>query len=65
VPIERSRSIDSVIGYLHSTSFASLAVLGDAAEGFDDRVREQLSPLVDRQGLLRDHNEFGIFTAKL
>jgi hypothetical protein len=36
-----------------------------ASQGFDDRVREQLAPLIDRRGLLPDHNEFGIFTAKL
>lgn len=63
IPVHRTRTVDSVIGYLHSTSFASLAVLGDLADSFDDRIRERLTPLLDANGLLHDHNEFNIITA--
>lgn len=62
VPVQRTQTIDSVIGYLHSTSFASLAVLGDQANAFDARVRERLEPLIDADGLLVDDNEFDIVT---
>jgi SAM-dependent methyltransferase len=63
IPVTRTRTVDSVIGYLHSTSFASLAVLGDAADAFDDRLRERLDPLVDDTALLVDENEFTVVTA--
>lgn len=63
VPVRRTRTVESVIGYLHSTSFASLAVLGDRAGAFDDRLAERLAPFVDADGLLVDDNEFTIVTA--
>ncbi|MFJ3034038.1 class I SAM-dependent methyltransferase [Curtobacterium pusillum] len=63
VPVRRTRTVESVIGYLHSTSFASLAVLGDRASAFDRRIAEQLAPFVDADGLLVDDNEFDILTA--
>ncbi|MGI6878967.1 methyltransferase domain-containing protein [Microbacterium sp. gxy059] len=63
VPVRRVRSIDDVIGELHSTSFVSPAVLGDRAEAFDARVRERLVPIADERGLLLDDNAFEIITA--
>lgn len=63
IPVQRTRTIDSVIGLLHSTSFASPAVLGSRLEEFDSRIRDELAPLVDAAGLITDHNEFGIYTA--
>lgn len=63
VPVRRHRTVESVIGYLHSTSFASLAVLGDRAGAFDDQLAERLAPFVDANGLLVDDNEFDILTA--
>lgn len=64
VPVRRTRTIESVIGYLHSTSFASLAVLGDRADAFDDRLADRLAPFVDRDGIVIDDNEFSILTAR-
>ncbi|MDR2997022.1 MAG: methyltransferase domain-containing protein [Microbacterium sp.] len=63
VPVVRTRTVDSVIGLMHSTSFASPAVLGDRAGEFDRRLRERLAPLTDADGLLVDHNEFHIILA--
>jgi SAM-dependent methyltransferase len=63
VPVRRTRTVESVIGYLHSTSFASLAVLDDRADAFDDQLAERLAPFVDTDGLLVDDNEFDILTA--
>lgn len=63
VPVVRTRTVDSVIGLMHSMSFASPAVLGDRAGEFDRRLGERLAPLTDRDGLLVDHNEFHIILA--
>ncbi len=38
-------SVEGLIGYLHSTSFASRAVLGERAEGFARELRERLLAL--------------------
>jgi|GEM_PF-828263 len=64
VPVRRTRTVESVIGYLHSTSFASLAVLGEQADTFDDRLRERLTPLVDEDGVLVDDNAFDVVTGR-
>ena len=63
VPVRRTRTVESVIGYLHSTSFASLAVLGDRVSAFDDQLADRLAAFVDADGLLVDDNEFDILTA--
>jgi SAM-dependent methyltransferase len=62
VPVRRVRTVHSVIGLLHSMSFASPAVLGDRLDEFDTRIRETLTPLTDGRGELVDHNEFYIYT---
>ncbi|WP_167132602.1 class I SAM-dependent methyltransferase [Paramicrobacterium chengjingii] len=62
VPARRTHTVDSMIGLLHSTSFASPAVLGDRIDHFDARIREELSPLTDEEGTLVDDNEFYIYT---
>lgn len=63
IPVARQRSVESVIGLLHSMSFASPALLGARINDFDNRVREALEPLTDN-GLLLDHNEFYILTSR-
>lgn len=63
VPVRRTRTVDSVIGYLHSSSFASHAVLGDRVDAFDERLRERLTPMVDADGALVDENRFDVLTA--
>lgn len=42
IPVHERRSIEEVIGYLRSTSYASRAVLGQRAEAFEDAVRDRL-----------------------
>jgi len=61
VPVSRTRTVDTVIGLLHSMSFASPAVLGDRIDHFDTRMHDELTPLVDDDGLLIDDNEFYIY----
>lgn len=62
IPVRRQHTVESVIGLLHSMSFASPAVLGKRIDEFDQRVHEALTPLTDRDGRLIDHNEFYILT---
>ncbi len=40
--VQEQWSIDQIVGYLFSTSYASQAVLGNKAEGFERSVRERL-----------------------
>ncbi|WP_243225704.1 trans-aconitate 2-methyltransferase [Microbacterium sp. CIAB417] len=60
LPIRRTRTVDSAIGLMHSMSFASPAVLGERIGEFDERLRAELAALVDRDGLLMDHNAFHV-----
>ena len=63
VPVRRERSLDSVIGYLHSTSFAAPHLFGERLAAFDDALRERLPPFaVD--GVFIDNNEFGILLCR-
>lgn len=63
VPVRRERSLDSVIGYLHSTSFAAPHLFGDRLGEFDEALRERL-PQHSENGMFIDHNEFGILIAR-
>lgn len=58
VAVRRERSLDSVIGYLHSSSFAAPHLFGDRLAAFDDALRERLPPCAVN-GVF-DSNEFGI-----
>jgi hypothetical protein len=44
VEVERTWTIDQLIGFAYSTSFASLARLGDRREEFERLMRERLKP---------------------
>lgn len=44
IPVRRTWTVDSVIGNLFSTSFASRAVLGSKADIFESDLRERLDP---------------------
>ena len=63
VPVRRTRTLDSVIGYLHSTSFAAPHLFGERVEQFDEALRERL-PRHATDGLFVDDNEFGILLAE-
>ncbi|HEX3407693.1 MAG TPA: hypothetical protein VHS81_10685, partial [Caulobacteraceae bacterium] len=52
-------SFEAVLGYLHSTSVASLKVLGDDAEAFAAELKATLAPFADADGLLQDEIAFG------
>lgn len=58
------RDIESVLGLLYSSSFASPHVLGARRAEFAGRMLEALAPLADEQGLFGDHNMFTLYTAK-
>jgi hypothetical protein len=63
VPVRRERSLNSVIGYLHSTSFAAPPLFGDRLEAFDQTLRERL-PAFATDGVFVDENQFGILLAR-
>lgn len=63
VPVRRQRTLDSVIGYLHSTSFAAPHLFGNQMEEFDRAIRERL-PVHASDGMFIDENEFGILLAR-
>ena len=63
VPVRRERSLDSVIGYLHSTSFAAPHLFGDRLEEFDNAIRARL-PGFAENGVFVDDNEFGILIGR-
>lgn len=44
IPVRRTWTVDSVIGNLFSTSFASRAVLGSKADVFESDLSERLAP---------------------
>jgi hypothetical protein len=62
VPVRRERTLDSVIGYLHSTSFAAPHLFGDRMEEFDQALRDRL-PVHATRGVFVDENEFNILLA--
>jgi hypothetical protein len=55
--------LNSVIGYLHSTSFAAPALFGDRLETFDQALRQWL-PAFATGGVFVDENEFVILLAR-
>jgi SAM-dependent methyltransferase len=56
-------TMDGIIGYLFSTSFASKAVLGNKAEGFERDLRARLSDL-SPGGLFEDEIEYSVISAR-
>jgi trans-aconitate methyltransferase len=62
VRVRRERTLDSVIGYLHSTSFAPPRLFGGRVEEFDQALRDRL-PAHATSGVFVDENEFNILLA--
>jgi SAM-dependent methyltransferase len=63
VPVRRERTLDSVIGYLHSTSFAAPRLFGDRVGEFDQALRERL-PAYATDGVFVDENAFDLLLAR-
>lgn len=63
LPVVQERSIAAAIGYLHSTSFAAPHLFGDRLAEFDDRARALLDGFAT-EGILTDHNSFGVLIAR-
>ena len=57
IPVREQWSVEQILGYLRSTSYASKAVLGDRATAFEDELRRSLGALASRGPLdkLVDH----------
>jgi trans-aconitate methyltransferase len=63
IPVRRTRTIDNIIGYLHSTSFAAPHLFGDRLAEFDHAVRNRLTELSDTDTFI-DDNQFRIFIGR-
>lgn len=57
VPIQRTWTADSILGYLYSTSFAAPQLFGDRLDDFDRSVRAKLTDFSDTDSFTED-NEF-------
>lgn len=55
-------TVDSLLGYLYSTSFASRAVLGDKSQGFEQDLRHALLEC-DRSGVYEENSEITLILA--
>ena len=64
VPIERTWTIDQIIGYLYSSSFAAKSLFGDYVDQFESAVRQRLEPLADEGGTFKETNSFNVVLAK-
>lgn len=63
VPVRRVRTAESVIGYLHSTSFAAPHLFGDRLAEFDIDAAARLRCFSD-DDMFVDDNEFGILIGR-
>jgi len=63
IPVVRERTIESVIGYLHSMSFAAPRLFGSRLPEFDEAARARLAVFAD-DGKLVDDNEFHLLLAR-
>lgn len=57
VPVTRTWTADSILGYLYSTSFAAPQLFGERLDEFDNRVRETLKQFSDTEFFVEE-NEF-------
>lgn len=63
VAAPRTHTADSIIGYLHSTSFAATHQFGDRLGEFHQAIRDRLADLSDTD-TFTDDNEFHILIAR-
>lgn len=63
LPVERTWTIDQIIGYLYSTSFAAKSLFGDYVDQFESAVRQRLEPLAEN-GVFKETNNFNVLLAK-
>ncbi|HSX27846.1 MAG TPA: class I SAM-dependent methyltransferase [Candidatus Saccharimonadales bacterium] len=63
VHVERTWTVDQIIGYLYSNSFAAKPLFGDYVEQFESAVHQRLEPLAEDDGTFKEHNEFSVLLA--
>ncbi|WP_254075974.1 trans-aconitate 2-methyltransferase [Streptomyces sp. P3] len=63
VPVHRRWSVDQVIGYLYSTSFAAQHLFGDRQDAFEAALTGALAPFAEG-GRLPEDNAFTVLTAR-
>ena len=57
VPVQRTWTANSILGYLYSTSFAAPHLFGDRLDAFDKAARTRLAEFSDDDTFIED-NEF-------
>ena len=57
VPVTRTWTADSILGYLYSTSFARADLFGDRLKDFDSEVRAVLGE-INSENTFVEENEF-------
>lgn len=62
-PVSRTRTVESVIGYLHSTSFAAPHLFGERLDDFQQEARRRLAAHAE-DGELNDRDEFALLIAR-
>lgn len=63
IVVDEFWTIDEIVGFLYSTSYASKAILGERAQDFELDLRQRLLPLVPAEGVVK-HIEHTIITAE-
>jgi len=63
IPVREWWSIDEIVGYLYSTSYASQAILGELCEAFEQDLREQLLSL-RHEGQFEKVAEYAVILAE-
>lgn len=63
-PQPHAWTLDSFVGYLYSTSFASPRVLGEKKEAFEAELRAALQPWLGRDGKLHEEIQFRYILAQ-
>ncbi len=63
IDVDEIWTIDEIIGFLYSTSYASKAILGERANEFELELREKLASLIPPEGVVK-RVEHTIITAR-
>jgi len=62
LPVERSWTLDQLIGYIYSNSFSAKGLFGDYVDQFESAVRQRLEPLAEN-GVFKESNSFKVILA--
>lgn len=61
-PVERTWTLDQLLGYIYSYSFSAKGLFGDYVDEFEKAVQQRLEPLA-QNGVFKERNEFKVVIA--